>query len=300
MLQEVDAQHGLERKRRPTALGSRRGRVRLDECQQVRPRDDTIHLLEKLTLARALDFAFKPGAGEAGLFHEQIVSGGRVVQSFPSLVRCITSTHQPAVCCFSMSNSLPVVGGTPAGVPDAQQPRLLDQVRARIRVKHYSIRTEEQYVFWTVNGRVAASTQNQALSALLFLYREVLEIQLPWLDNMTRAKPSQRLPVVLTPAEVRAVLGRMDGVHGHLPGVVATFLKARRGALRTRPRRRCPKRYRLTQASTHTSSPTECGCGTCWPRARRSSMCSAMASWIREATSALDSAAATQPGRSGT
>jgi integrase len=99
-------------------------------------------------------------------------------------------------------------------VPDAQPPRLLDQVRARIRVKHYSIRTEEQYVFWTVNGRVAASTQNQALLALLFLYREVLEIQLPWLDNMTCAKPSQRLPVVLTPAEVRAVLGRMDGVHG--------------------------------------------------------------------------------------
>jgi integron integrase len=127
--------------------------------------------------------------------------------------------------------------------PDASQPpKLLDQVRARIRVKHYSIRTEDQYVFWikrfiyfhdkrhpremgateveaflsdlAVNGRVAASTQNQALSALLFLYREVLEIQLPWLDNITRAKPSKHLPVVLTTAEVRAVLDRMDGVHG--------------------------------------------------------------------------------------
>lgn len=124
----------------------------------------------------------------------------------------------------------------------AHPPKLLDQVRARIRVKHYSIRTEDQYVFWikrfilfhgkrhprelgagaveaflsdlAVNGRVAASTQNQALSALLFLYREVLEIQLPWLDNLTRAKPSQRLPVVLTPAEVRAVLERIDGVYG--------------------------------------------------------------------------------------
>lgn len=132
---------------------------------------------------------------------------------------------------------------TPVAAPDGTSPpKLLDQVRARIRVKHYSIRTEDQYVHWirrfiffhgkrhpremgaseveaflsdlAVNGRVAASTQNQALSALLFLYREVLEIQLPWLDNITRAKPSQRLPVVLTPTEVRAVLDRMDGVYG--------------------------------------------------------------------------------------
>jgi integron integrase len=120
-------------------------------------------------------------------------------------------------------------------------PKLLDQVRARIRVKHYSIRTETSYVHWVrrfilfhgkrhpremgapeveafltdlaVNGKVSSSTQNQALSALLFLYREVLEIDLPWLDNVTRAKPSKRLPVVLTPAEVRAVLERMDGVY---------------------------------------------------------------------------------------
>ena len=131
---------------------------------------------------------------------------------------------------------------TPQQAPDTAAPKLLDQVRARIRVKHYSIRTEDQYVQWikrfiffhgkrhprdlgaadveaflsdlAVNGRVAASTQNQALSALLFLYREVLEITLPWLDNVTRAKPSQRMPVVLTPAEVRAVLDRMDGVYG--------------------------------------------------------------------------------------
>jgi integron integrase len=130
----------------------------------------------------------------------------------------------------------------PAETPAAAAPKLLDQVRARIRVKHYSIRTEDQYVFWirrfimfhgkrhprelgapeveaflsdlAVNGRVSAATQNQALSALLFLYREVLEVQLPWLDNVTRAKPSRRLPVVLTPAEVRAVLDRMDGTYG--------------------------------------------------------------------------------------
>jgi len=63
-----------------------------------------------------------------------------------------------------------------------------------------------------VEDKVAASTQNQALSALLFLYREVLGVELPWLDDVVRAKRPQYLPVVLTRAEVRAVLGRLDGV----------------------------------------------------------------------------------------
>ncbi|MGZ8175857.1 MULTISPECIES: integron integrase [Methylobacter] len=121
-------------------------------------------------------------------------------------------------------------------------PKLLDQVRDRIRVKHYSIRTETQYVQWVkrfilfhnkrhpqemgtteveaflthlaVNGHVSASTQNQALSALLFLYKEVLGIDLPWLNNVVRAKQPQRLPVVLTRSEVREVLARMKGMHG--------------------------------------------------------------------------------------
>ena len=117
--------------------------------------------------------------------------------------------------------------------------RLLDQVRERIRVKHYSLRTEDAYLHWirrfiffhgkrhpremggpeveaflshlATEGRVAASTQNQALSALLFLYREVLEIELPWLDGVVRAKRSQHVPVVLTENEVRALLARLDG-----------------------------------------------------------------------------------------
>ncbi|MGR9086072.1 MAG: integron integrase [Gammaproteobacteria bacterium] len=121
-------------------------------------------------------------------------------------------------------------------------PKLLDQVRDRIRVKHYSIRTEQLYVQWikrfilfhgkrhplemgaaeleaflthlAVEGRVSASTQNQALSALLFLYKEVLLIELPWLDNVVRAKQPQRLPSVLTRTEVSAVLARMSGVYG--------------------------------------------------------------------------------------
>jgi integron integrase len=121
-------------------------------------------------------------------------------------------------------------------------PKLLDQVRDRIRVKHYSIRTETQYVQWikrfilfhgkrhpqemgaaeveaflthlAVEGHVSASTQNQALSALLFLYKEVLAIDLPWLGNVVRAKQPKRLPVVLTRTEVREVLVRMNGVYG--------------------------------------------------------------------------------------
>jgi len=63
-----------------------------------------------------------------------------------------------------------------------------------------------------VDGRVAASTQNQALSALLFLYRDVLEVDLPWLDGVVRAKRPHRLPIVLTREEVRAVLQGLEGV----------------------------------------------------------------------------------------
>ena len=128
---------------------------------------------------------------------------------------------------------------SPAGPP---KPRLLDRVRAALRTRHYSTRTEEAYVAWirryilfhakrhpaemgapevtrflsslAVDGRVAASTQNQALSALLFLYREVLELDLPWLDGIVRAKRPERLPVVLTRDEVRAVLLRLEGVRG--------------------------------------------------------------------------------------
>lgn len=128
--------------------------------------------------------------------------------------------------------------------PSSPAPKLLDQVRDRIRVKHYSIRTETQYVQWirrfilfhgkrhprdlgaseveaflthlAVEGNVAAATQNQALSALIFLYREVLGIELPWLDKVTRAKRPRHLPVVLTRDEVRAMLGKMEGVYGLL------------------------------------------------------------------------------------
>ena len=124
-------------------------------------------------------------------------------------------------------------------------PRLLDQVRERIRVKHYSLRTEQAYLGWikryiffhdkrhprdmgkleveaflgvlAVERNVSAATQTQALSALLFLYREVLGIELPWLDDLVRAKKPRRLPSVLTRAEVSALLGAIDDPDVVLP-----------------------------------------------------------------------------------
>ncbi len=74
--------------------------------------------------------------------------------------------------------------------------------------------------YLAAEGRVAASTQNQAKSALLFLYGEVLEIDLPWLDKVTQAKVPERLPVVLTREEAQAVLSRLEGV----PWLVASLL----------------------------------------------------------------------------
>jgi integron integrase len=124
----------------------------------------------------------------------------------------------------------------------AQPPRLLDKIRHVIRLKHYSIRTEKAYVDWArrfvhfagmrhprecgpadveaflthlaTQGQVAASTQNQAKSALLFLYKEVLQCELPWLDNVETAKRPARLPVVLTVEEVRRVLAATSGTSG--------------------------------------------------------------------------------------
>jgi integron integrase len=120
------------------------------------------------------------------------------------------------------------------------EPKLLDRVRAALRRKHYSIRTEQAYVSWirqfilfhdtrhprdlaendvgrflthlAVDRCVAASTQNQALSALVFLYRDVLYRPLDYVEDVRRAKKPEKLPVVFTPEEVRALLVHLDGV----------------------------------------------------------------------------------------
>lgn len=120
-------------------------------------------------------------------------------------------------------------------------PRLLEQVRGYLRVRHYSYRTEEQYLQWikrfilfhgkrhpaemgaaeveaflthlAVDRTVAASTQNQAKAAILLLYREVLAKELPWLEGVIQAKSARHLPVVLTEEEVRALLARLTGTN---------------------------------------------------------------------------------------
>jgi integron integrase len=128
------------------------------------------------------------------------------------------------------------------------KPRLLDQVREAVRARHYSRRTEKTYVDWikrfilfhgkrhpvemgepeinqfltdlAVNRKVSASTQNQALSAILFLYQHVLKKPLEWVSPAVRAKKPKRLPVVLTREEVKAIIVGMDGA----PKLIATLL----------------------------------------------------------------------------
>ena len=122
-----------------------------------------------------------------------------------------------------------------------KEPRLLDRLRDRIRLKHYSIRTEKAYLDWNrrfilfhnkkhprtmgaqeveqfltylaVDGRVASSTQNQALSAILFMYKEVLKIELPWLNDVTRAKRGEKIPLVFSKNEIRKLLANLEGTY---------------------------------------------------------------------------------------
>jgi integron integrase len=119
------------------------------------------------------------------------------------------------------------------------KPKLLDAVREKVRALHYSYRTEQQYIRWirrfilhhnkrhpaelgapevesfltylAVVGHVSASTQNQGLSAILFLYRDVLGVDLPWLQGVVRARAPIRVPVVLTRREVQALLDCLEG-----------------------------------------------------------------------------------------
>src|SRR6059058_3078883 len=133
--------------------------------------------------------------------------------------------------------------------PAADKPKkLLERVRDVIRVKHYSLRTERTYCDWIArfirfhelrhprdmgeaelsaflthlarDGKVAASTQNQALSALLFLYKQVLKEEIGWLEDVERAKKPARLPVVLTPDEVHKVFAHLHGTPRLMAGLL--------------------------------------------------------------------------------
>ena len=127
-----------------------------------------------------------------------------------------------------------------AHTAEGRKPKLLDQVHEAIRIRHYSYRTEKAYIHWlkrfiffhhkrhptemdepeiaaflsslATESRVSASTQNQALNALLFLYREVLHKEIGYVNGVVRAKRPVRLPVVLTRQEVRSVLARLQGL----------------------------------------------------------------------------------------
>ncbi len=129
-----------------------------------------------------------------------------------------------------------------------EQPRLVTRIRAAMRLKHNSVRTEKAYISWikrfvrfhdnqhpatmsekevtafltylAVDRKVSPSTQTQALAAILFLYREVLQLGLPWLDKLVRAKPRVSLPVVLSREEVRWLLGELDGVQRLMAAVL--------------------------------------------------------------------------------
>lgn len=139
----------------------------------------------------------------------------------------------------SSDRASPTLSAVPVAAP---APKLLDRLRDHLRTRHSSIRTETAYVDWArrfilfhekrhpqdmggaeveaflthlaVDRQVSASTQNQAKAALLYLYKQVLGVDLPWLDDVVQAKTPKRLPVVLTATEVRALLLHMQGKAG--------------------------------------------------------------------------------------
>jgi integrase len=136
----------------------------------------------------------------------------------------------------------------PQAAQDPTKPRLFDEVRAVARMRHLSLRTEQSYIQWArryilfhekrhprdmgeseirqfishlaVEKKISASTQTVALSALLFLYRDVLKKELPYVTNIERARKPRRLPVVFTRDEVKKLLGRLEGTYWLIGGLL--------------------------------------------------------------------------------
>lgn len=178
------------------------------------------------------------------------LSGASILRSDPPAWSHRPSARRPSIISLVGEDQPPSSGprrSEPApGVPST--PRLRDRARAAMQLRHLSPRTEQAYLgwmrrYWEFHGRrdparlgaehvtaflemlavkkkVSASTQNQALAALLFLYRHVLDQDLPWLEDLVRAQTQHRVPVVLTREEVRAVIGRLEGV----PRLMTTLL----------------------------------------------------------------------------
>src|SRR5690349_13039737 len=142
----------------------------------------------------------------------------------------------------------PDAAGETHSSSDSGEKKLIDRFREAIRSRHYSRRTEQTYWYWVryfvffhrkrhpremgagevtafltwlaTERNVAAATQNQALSALLFLYKHVLGQALPWLDEMVRARRPVRLPTVLSQPEVRRLLVQLDGAPAIMVGLL--------------------------------------------------------------------------------
>jgi integron integrase len=159
-----------------------------------------------------------------------------IAQTEKDPLRCLEQAHEALTFLYAVVLHIKM-----GDVPFPEPPRLLDRMRRAIRLRHMSPRTEECYVMWAtryirfhelrhpntmgpaeieqflthlaVRGHVSASTQTQALCALLFLYQDVMGIELPRLDAV-RARRPRRLPVVLSPVEVRQVLEAVDGANG--------------------------------------------------------------------------------------
>ena len=157
-----------------------------------------------------------------------------------SLRRVASSSSRKVIITPADSTAFTFAAATATAPSSVPPRRLIDGLRERLRYMHYSLRTEEAYVYWVRNfvrwagmrhprdlgtvevqpylsmlaneRNVAAGTHRQALSALLFLYREVFGIDMPWMEALGRPVPRKRLPVVLTHAEVQAVLSRLEGV----------------------------------------------------------------------------------------
>lgn len=168
---------------------------------------------------------------------------------------------------------------------ESSAPRLLDEVRRQVRLRHYSLRTEQAYVGWirrfilanhkrhpremgereveaflsrlATEDQVAAGTQNQALSALLFLYREVLKIELPWMENVVRAKRAARVPTVLSRDEVSRLLALLDG-----PCTCSTAVPAACSARSIASGLRWARRPRSTSARVRRRCRADCRAGS--------------------------------------
>jgi integron integrase len=176
-----------------------------------------------------------------------LVPAAAAAAAVPSTVFSSAPAPAPARSPSKPASRLPPAEPPGGGAPKPQA-RLLDRLREEIRLRHYSIRTETVYVEWArrfihfhgkrhpgemgpadvtaflshlaVERHVSPSTQGQAKSALLFLYRDVLGVDLPWLDEIISAKAQRRLPVVLTASEVRRLLAEMSGTSALLAGIL--------------------------------------------------------------------------------